>query len=171
MDFLQLAADRYSVRKFADRPIERDVMEKILQAAHLAPTACNLQPQRILVIDGEGMETLKKCTTCHFDAPAALLVCYDKNECWKRKYDGKSSGDVDASIITAHMMLAAASLGVGTTWVMFFDPEAIRREFAIPDGIEPVALLPAGYPAPDAAPGPMHSQFRPMDEVVFYNKF
>ena len=114
---------------------------------------------------------MRKCTKCHFGAPAALLVCYDKNECWKRSYDGKTSGEIDASIVTTHMMLEAASLGVGTTWVMYFMPDAIREEFEIPDPIEPVALLVMGYPAPDAKPNPGHTQFRPMEELVFYNRF
>lgn len=87
------------------------------------------------------MTKLRKCTECHFGAPAAILICYDKNECWQRKYDGKISGDIDASIVTTHMMLEATVLGVGTTWVMNFIPEAVREEFAIPTNIELVALL------------------------------
>ena len=112
MDFLNLAAQRYSVRKFTDKPVGREVLDQILKAGYLAPTACNLQPQRILVINQqESLEKLRRCTPCHFDAPAALLVCYEKDACWKRKYDGKDSGDIDASIVTTHMMLEAQELG------------------------------------------------------------
>lgn len=172
MDFLKLAKERYSVRKFTDRPVEPEKIAAILRAGHLAPTACNRQPQRVLVIESaEGIERLKKCTGSHFNAPAALLVCYDKTECWVRDYDGKPSGDIDASIVADHMMLAAASLGVGTTWVMHFIPEAVRCEFALPDTVEPVALLVMGYPAEDAAPSPMHETYRPEEELVFYNRF
>ncbi|HML47638.1 MAG TPA: nitroreductase family protein [Clostridia bacterium] len=172
MDFLKLAADRYSVRKFSDKPIERETLEQILKAGYLAPTACNLQPQRILVIQSEeAVAKMHRCTKSHFGAPAALLVCYDKKICWKRSYDKKPSGEIDASIVTTHMMLEAASLGVGTTWVMHFNPEAIREEFKLPDNIEPVALLVMGHPAPDAEPYPGHTQFRPMEELVFYDQF
>ena len=172
MDFLKLAAERYSVRQFMDKIVEQDVINKILQAGHLAPTACNLQPQRILVINStEGISKLRKCTVCHFNAPTAMLICYDKKECWRREYDGKSSGDIDASIVTAHMMLEAYTLGVGTTWVMHFIPEAVREEFAIPEDLEPVALLVMGYPAEDAKPFPGHSKFKPMEEIVAYNEF
>lgn len=172
MDFLKLASERYSVCKFTGKAVEQDVLDKILKAGCLAPTACNRQPQRILVIDGqEGMEKLRRCTQCHFNAPAALLVCYDKDACWKREYDGKTSGDIDASIVATHMMLEAAALGVGTTWVMYFMPEAVRAAFGIPESVEPVALLVMGYPAPDAKPFPGHSQFRPMEEIVTYNRF
>ena len=69
------------------------------------------------------------------------------------------------------MMLAAADIGVGSTWVMHFDPEAMRRAFHIPERFDPVALLVMGYPAPDAAPLHLHSEYRPMEDVVFYDSF
>ena len=126
-EFMRLASERYSVRKFDGRALEAEIIEKILRAGQLSPTACNRQPQRIAVITSpEGLEKLRRCTECHFNAPAALLVCHDKEECWKRSYDGASSGDIDAAIVTTHMMLAAWALGVGTTWVMHFIPEAVR---------------------------------------------
>lgn len=172
MDFLQLAADRYSVRKFTDAHLAQETLDKILKAGHLAPTGCNNQPQRILVMNSdEAVEKLKKCTKCHFNAPTAMLICYNRDECWTRKYDGKTCGVADACIVTTHMMLEAAAIGIGSTWVMHFDPAAMRSEFAIPDNIEPVALLVMGHPAPDAAPMDLHSTFRPLDEVVYYDHF
>ncbi len=169
MEFLKLAAERYSVRKFTDKPIGQESVDRILKAAQLAPTACNFQPQRIFVINSnESLGKLKNCTKCHFDCTLAMLVCYNKDECWTRKYDGAQSGVVDASIITTHMMLEAAELGIGSTWVMHFDPAAIRTEFEIPENIEPVALLVMGYPADDAQPNERHTQFRPLEETVTY---
>lgn len=172
MDFMTLAAERYSVRKFTEKPLEQNIIDKIIKAGHLAPTGCNYQPQRILVINSEeAVSKLKNCTKCHFGAKTAMLVCYNKDECWTRKYDGKTCGVADACIVTTHMMLAAFEMGVGSTWVMHFDPFAMRREFNIPEGIEPVALLVMGYPAPDAEPMNLHSQFRPLEEVVVYDEF
>lgn len=172
VDFLKLAAERYSVRKFIDKPVEQEALDKILKAGYFAPTACNLQPQRILVINSkEALAKLKTCTKCHFNAPTAMLISYDRNECWQRKYDDKISGDIDASIVTTHMMLEAAAIGVGTTWVMHFDPVAVRKEFRVPASLEPVALLVMGYPASDAAPFSGHSEFEAMDEMVSYNEF
>ena len=171
-NFLELAAGRYSVRKFADRPIEQEVLDQILKAGHLAPTACNFQPQKILVINSrEALEKLSRCTRSFFNAPAAMLICYDKNLCWKRGADEKPSGEVDASIVATHLMLQAAALGVGSTWVMSFDPKAMRSEFNIPENIVEVALLVMGYPAPDAEPSPRHTQYRPSEEIVSYNRF
>ena len=171
-EFIKLAEKRYSVRKFKNIHLEQEQIDKILRAAMLAPTGCNNQPQRILVINSDdSIQRLKKCTKCHFDAPTAMLICYNKNECWTRKYDGKTCGVADACIVTTHMMLEAEELGIGTTWVMHFDPEAMRCEFEIPDNIEPVALLVMGYPAEDAEPSPLHTEFRPMEEIVVYDKF
>ena len=172
MDFLKLASDRYSVRKFENKHLEQEVIDKILACGHIAPTGCNYQPQRILVLNtDESIEKLKKCTKSHFNAPTAMLVCYNKNESWVRKYDGALSAPVDASIVTTHLMLMAHSLGVGSCWVMHFDPYALREEFNIPENYEPHALLVMGYPHPDSKPIDMHSATRPLDEVVFYDKF
>ncbi len=172
MDFLTLAAERYSVRKFDGRPVEQEKIEKILKAAQLAPTACNFQPQRVLVINSEeALAKLKNCTKWHFDCPLAMLVCFDKNECWTRRYDNTQSGTVDASIVATHMMLEASELGIGSTWVMSYDPSAVRAEFELPDNFEDAALLVMGYPAEDAMPNERHSQSKSINEFVSYNKF
>lgn len=172
MDFLTFAADRYSVRKFQPQHLPGEIIAQILQAGHIAPTGCNYQPQRILVLNSDASaEKLKNCTKCHFNAPTAMLVCYDKTECWERKYDGHTSGIIDASIVTTHMMLQAHALGIGATWVMHFDPFAMRTAFHIPENVEPVALLVMGYPAADAAPLPLHSAVRPIEETVRYETF
>ena len=166
-DFLTLAKERCSIRKFTSEPVSEADLDRILEAGMVAPTACNLQPQRITVINTpEMLEKLKKCTECHFGAPAALLVCFNADETWKRRYDGETSGWVDASIVTTHMMLEAADLGIGSTWVMWFDPEAVRREFALDDALVPVAILVMGHAAPDAAPAPLHEKSRPRAELI-----
>ncbi len=172
MDFLTLAAERYSVRKFKDEQIGQESIDKILKAAQLAPTACNFQPQSVLVINNaESLGKLKNCTKWHFDCTLAMLVCYNKDVCWTRRYDNTQSGVVDASIVTTHMMLEATELGIGSTWVMSFDPAVMRTEFEIPGNIEPVALLVMGYPADDAEPNKLHTQYKPLEELISYNKF
>lgn len=172
MDFLKLATDRYSVRKFKPQHLPQEVIDKILAAGHVAPTGCNFQPQRILVLNtDESAEKLKGCTKCHFDAPTAMLVCYNQDESWTRKYDGAQSAPVDACIVTTHMMLMAHTLGVGSTWVMHFDPLKMREAFKIPENIELVALLVMGYPADDAAPLDLHNTYRDLNEVVVYDHF
>ncbi len=172
MDFIELAARRYSVRKFSDKPVEKEKIELILKAAQLSPTACNNQPQRILVIQSESaLAKLRKCTAYHFGAPLAFLICFDKTASWKRSFDGDDSGAVDASIVTAQMMLEAADIGLGTTWVAYFDPTKVRKEFNLPENFVPVALLPAGYPADDAKPYPAHAKRNPVEQTVWYDTF
>ncbi len=172
MDFKKLIEERYSVRKFLPKHLPQDVIEKILKAGHLAPTGCNYQPQRILVLNtDEAINKLKMCTKCHFNAPTAMLICHNKEESWKRVYDGALSSPVDASIVATYMMLEAWNEGVGSCWVMHFDPNAMRETFNIPEGIEPHALLVMGYPAEDAAPIDMHFKYKPIEDIVFYDKF
>lgn len=172
MDFEKLIKERYSVRNFKTEHLPQKVIDKILEAGHLAPTGCNYQPQRILVLNtDEAISKLRDCTKCHFGAPTAMLICHNKEESWTRKYDGALSSPVDGAIVTTHMMLAAHNEGVGCCWVMHFDPAAMRESFNIPKNIEPVALLVMGYPTEDAKPIEMHFKTRPIDEVVFYDSF
>ena len=173
MSFLQLAKEqRYSVRKFKDHPVEKEKLDLILEAGRIAPTACNYQPQRILVIEDEAArEKIKQCTPCHFDAPVILLICYDKTTVWKNKTNGTIGGDVDASIVTTQMMLEIAELGLGTTWVGAFNHQKTRELFEIPDYLVPVALLPIGYPADGVEAHPWHYKRFDMEHTVFYNTF
>ncbi len=172
MDFERLIEDRYSVRSFKSEHLPQAVIDKIIAAGHKAPTGCNYQPQRILVLNTDAsIEKLKTCTKCHFNAPTALLVCHNANESWKRVYDGALSSPVDASIVTTYMMLAAQNEGVGSCWVMHFNPTAMREQFHIPEHIEPVALLVLGYPSDTSKPIDMHFAFRPTEETVFYDTF
>lgn len=172
MDLLELLKKRYSVRKFDDRKVEKEKLDLILEAGRVAPTAVNFQPQRILVIESqEALENFKKCTPYHFNAPLALLICYDKSVSWKRGHDGFEMGTVDASIVTTHMMLEVENLRLGTTWVGSFKTELLRKYFNIPENFEPVAILPIGYPAKDSTPNPHHNERYELSHTVFYNKF
>lgn len=172
MEYEKLITQRYSVRNFKSEHLSEECIVKILNAAHCAPTGCNYQPQRILVLNSnESIEKLKKCTKCHFDAPTAMLVCYNEDESWKSPYNGALSAPVDAAIVATHMVLAAHNIGVGSCWVMHFDPSAMRNEFHIPNNIKPLALLVLGYPSDAAKPHEFHTKFRPIEEVVVYERF
>ena len=173
MDFLTLAKDkRYSCRSFQNRPLEKDDLERILEAGRIAPTAGNFQPQRVIVINSsEGMKKLAQCTYYTYGASAALIVCYDKSEVWVRNYDGKNSGDVDASIVMTQMMLEAADLDIGTCWVGHFDPWRIKKLFNIPDSVVPVGILDMGYPDENGKPHPVHWKRKPASETIVYESF
>ena len=167
MAFLELAKTRYSVRSYNSVPVEQNKVAQILEAGRIAPTACNNQPQRIKVItEPADLSKVDVCTPCRFGAPAVLLVCYDNTASWKREFDGADSGYVDASIVTTHLMLAAHELGLGTCWVMYFDPVKTRESFSLAQNIIPVAFLPIGYPAEDASAAYGHAHKQLLDKIL-----
>ncbi len=167
MDFLKLASERFSMRQFDTRPLSRRDIDLILEAGRLAPTAKNLQPQKVFVLESEdALSKLTKCRESIFGAKTAFLICYDKNESWKRDCDGLDSGYVDATIVATHMMLEAASIGVGTTFIMWYDVYKLIEEFALPNSVVPVCVLVAGYPCADTHPSRLHSDRKAIDETV-----
>lgn len=172
MDFLELAKNRYSCRYFSDKEIEQEKIDKILEAARLAPTGRNSQSHRILVLtDKVEREKLSGCTKYGWNAPLIMIICYDKNESWKRGYDDYDGGTIDASIITTHMMLEVTDLGLGATWVGAFDPVKAREIYNVPENYEIVSILPIGYPSEEAHPSRLHEDRKSIDEFTFYNKF
>jgi nitroreductase len=172
MEYSKLIQERYSVRKFSAQVVEQSKIATILEAARVAPTAANRQPQRILVLQGaKNMEKLKACTPYTFDAPMALAVCFNVNEGWVRPYDNFNGGIIDACIVGTHIMLAVHDLGLGSTWVGYFDPAVFRKSFNLPTSIEPVAIFPIGYSAPEAHPAHLHGKRRPLEETVVYDSF
>lgn len=169
MDFEKLSAERYSLRKFSDRPVEAEKLALILEAGRNAPTAHNNQPQRIFVIQTpEALEKADGCTSMHFHAPVTLVVAYDPAAAWVRELDGKNHGEIDAAIATTQMMLQAADLGLGTTYVGVFEPEKLLAAFPEMAGLLPIAMLPLGYPAEGAHPARLHTQRKPLEELVKY---
>ena len=169
MTFEELVKQRYSVRKYDSRPVEPEKMQKILEAGRLAPTACNFQPQRILVV--EDMAQMQDCTPCLYGQPAALIVCYDKTVSWKSR-SGREIGDVDGTIVLTQMMYQAEELGIGSLLVGMYKEPLLRERFHIPENYEIVCLLMLGYPAADSEPHPkLHSDRKALEETVFYGTF
>ena len=168
MTFQELAHARYSVRSFQDRPIEEEHLKLILEAGRVAPTACNFQPQRIYVArSAEAREKLASVCRCTFGAPVILVVCYDRERDWKNKLlPGYESGETDATIVCTHMMLQAFELGIGSCWVGYFNPQTVAETLGLPENITVSALLPMGYPAEDAKPLLLHSQFRDFGDTI-----
>ena len=172
MDFLELAKQRYSCRSFMEKEIEQEKIDSILEAARLAPTGRNSQSQRILVLtEKEELEKLGGCTPYGWNAPLVFIICYDKNESWKRSVDSFDGGTQDICIVTTHMMLEVTSLGLGSTWVGAFDPIKAREIYNIPENYEISAILPVGYPSEDAHPSRLHDDRKDIKEISFYNKF
>lgn len=167
MSFLDMAKARFSVRDYTKQEVEAEKLEMILEAAHVAPTAANLQPVRLFVVKSEeGLSAVAKSANI-YGAPVAIVVCVDKGKAWKRPFDGMVTADIDASILTDHMMLAATDLGLGSVWICFFKPDVLKRELGLPENLEPVNILALGYSAEMAADKDRHEKNRiPVGELV-----
>ena len=169
MTFLELAKKRYSCRAYQPKTVEVDKLHQILQAVQFAPSACNLQPYRFIVIHTRGRE--EELSRIYYQpwfvqAPLVICACAILADGWKRS-DGKPYADVDVAIAMDHLTLAAADLGLGTCWVASFDVRAAHDVLGIPPGIEPIAMTPLGYPADE--PGP--KERKSLDELIRYENW
>ena len=154
MEFYEVLTKRRSIRKYKKAPVEQDRIDRILEAVRIAPSAKNSQPWHFIVIRDEKVKlTLKEAydKEWFYSAPVIVCVCGEPAKAWVRR-DGKSYLDVDVAISFEHLVLAAAAEGLGTCWIGAFDPPVVRRVLGLPDGIEPIALTPIGYP--DETPRP-----------------
>lgn len=170
MELLTAMKERYSVRKYSSEPIDDETLTKILEAGNIAPTAKNIQPQRIYVLKSpEALEKIRSITRCAFNAPVVLLMAYDENQQWTNPLEeGITSGQQDVSITAVHIMLAAWDLGVGSCWVNFFPNTETAEAFGLPANEKPVLLMPLGYPAEDSVPSVNHSTKKDLSDTVAY---
>lgn len=149
MNLLELTKNRCSVRQYAPVPVEDEKLEYIFEAVRMAPSAVNFQPWFfILVRKPENCIRLRACYNREWftSATTYIIACADYNQSWKRGSDNKDHGDIDAAIAIEHLVLAATEQGLGTCWVCNFDVPKCKEYFNIPSNIEPVALIPIGYP-------------------------
>ena len=141
MNFEDIIRKRTAVRKFSDKKVEEDKINKILEAGRLAPTAKNNQPFKIYVVNSEaGLSKIDKATRCRYGAKTVLMICGNVEEAYhKEEY---STYEMDSCIVATHMMLEATNVGVDNIWVESFDEDILREEFNIPSDYIPVCLLP-----------------------------
>lgn len=159
---------RFSARKFSSAEVEKEKIDRILEMGRLAPTAKNLQSQRIIAaVSPEALEKVNRSYNC-FSAPVVLIVCADTSAACDAPTTERNMAETDATIVATHMMLETYNLGLGCTYVCAFKSEVIRREFELPDSVCPYALLPIGYIADDCAPSERHYQRRPLEETVSF---
>ena len=165
--FNDLARQRFAVREYAQTPVEQAKLDSILEAGRLAPTAKNVQPQHIYVLQSpEAIAKINELTRCAYGAPVVFLVCYDTDLAWSK--DGESSGNMDCSIVGTHMMMEATELGLGTCWVKWFDPAEVAAAFELPANHKPSFLMPCGYASENAKPSDHHFSRKPLSETVTY---
>ncbi len=169
MDFTEVIESRYSCKKYGPRPVSDAQLNAILAAGRVAPTAKNLQEQRIYVArSAEALAKIDKITPCRYGAPTVLVVAYNKESVFTYPGGKRNSGIEDASIVATHMLLAARSAGVDSCWVNFFDPDQLAAELGLPENEEILMLLDLGFAAEGAGPLPNHGSRKPLEETVSY---
>lgn len=167
MEYEEVIRKRTAVRKFSDRKLEKEKLEKILEAGRLAPTAKNNQPIKIYVVQSdEEINKIDKASRCRYGAKTVLIICGNKEQSFKK--DNFTTYEMDACIVTTHMMLEATNLGVDNIWIEAFDENILREEFDIPNEIIPVCLLPLGYKSEDCPINPLHSKRKKLEDIVEY---
>ena len=167
MEFEKVIRERTAIRKFKDEQIKKEELDSILEAGRLAPTAKNIQPQKIYVVQSkEGIEKIDKSSPCRYNATTVLVVCSDKDIAFKK--EDYSTYEMDACIVATHMMLEATNVGLGSIWIEFFDAKKLKQEFNLDSNIEPICLIPLGYVADDYNGNPMHSIRKNIKEMVEY---
>lgn len=170
MNFEQLAKERYSLRNMDENhPVEIEKLKKIAEAARVSPSACNLQRHRLkIVTSSEGIEKIRECTACHFDASSVIILSLEKDtgNSPMDEVNGMRFGLVDIGIVAAHITLQAAELGVGTTIVGMFDKRKLMEKFNIPESQEPVLIIPVGYPDEKGGPCILHKSRLNLDKTT-----
>ncbi len=165
MDFYEVVKARRSFRGYQDRAIPREALARIAEAVQLAPTACNRQPFRLLLISNPELRA-KICSIYSApwlkQAPIIAVAIGDASQAWTR-LEGTSIIDVDVSIMMEHFVLAAAAEGLGTCWICAYDRAALDSALGLQDGWKSVAISPLGY----AEPGSCRPRsVKPVQEIV-----
>ncbi|MCR5033650.1 MAG: nitroreductase family protein [Lachnospiraceae bacterium] len=169
MGFQELAKNRYSCKKYDGRKVDRDALQLILEAGRVAPTAKNLQEQKIYVIESEGgLAKIDSATPCRYGASTVIAVAFDKDNVFTYPGGKRDSGVEDATIVATHMLLAAADAGVDSCWINFFDPAQLAKALGLPENEEILMLLDLGYAAEGAGPLENHGKRKDLSETVKY---
>ncbi len=169
MEFREVIRKRYSCKKYSERQVEQEKLDVILEAGRLAPTAKNLQEQRVYVVrDPETLAKIDTVTPCRYGAPTVLVVTFDKNHVFTHPGGKRDSGVEDATIVATHMILAAADVGVDSCWLNFLDPDVAAETLGLPENEEVLMVMDLGYAAEGAGPLPNHDSRKEIGETVSY---
>ena len=173
-EYLELVAGRYSCREFSDVQLADGELAAIVEAARLSPSARDLQPVRLCVVQSpEGLAKIDECTKCRYGAPTVFIAAYDYGESSHPAPDhGPETcdfGDIDTTIALTNMENAAHALGLSSCWVGAFDPRAVRERFAVPESYRLVELFMVGHPV--AGPGPKHAERKGAEQIAVHETF
>ena len=173
MDFYKVIRTRRSVRSYKKDPIPEEVLNRVLDAARVAPSGGNRQPWKFILVKDATLKQkmVSVCNNQKFIAEAPLIVvaCGQRLSTNRGGYMGEMGMLLDVSIAFTHLILAARAEGLGTCWIGAFNNKEIKKLLKVPDGYEVVAATPLGYPSADLFTKPKNR--KNLDEVVSVNKF
>jgi len=171
MEFTELIRNRESIRNYdPERPVPEAILERILEAGRIAPSACNDQPWLFFVIRSSAMlEAVRASYSRPWfkDAPQILVVVGLKDQAWVRSYDGYNSIETDIAIAFTHLMLAAENEGVGTCWIEAYNPEILRKALDLKENQVVFGITPLGFPKPGFVKKGGKTRKR-MEEIIRY---
>lgn len=169
MEFTEVIQNRFSCKKYSDRPVDPALIAEILEAGRVAPTAKNLQEQRVYVVQSqEGLAKIDAATPCRYGAPLCIVVAFDKNHVFTYPGEKRDSGIEDATIVATHMILAAANAGVDSCWINFFDPDRLAQALGLPENEEVLMILDLGYGVEGTKPLANHTSRKSLEQTVTY---
>jgi nitroreductase len=150
MEYTELINRRESIRNYNPvRTVPKEILERILDAGRMAPSACNYQPWKFLLISSsELLEKVKASYNRDWfkKAPHILVIIGYRDRAWKRSYDGYNSIETDVAIAMTHIILAAENEGVGTCWIEAYDPVLLRKALNREENQIIFGITPLGYP-------------------------
>ena len=168
MDVFEAISKRYSCRKYQDKPVESETINKILEAARLAPSARNFQDWRFVVVTNPDVKAklAKACNNEKMVAGAPVIIVACSNNSYRMRC-GQMIGPIDVSIALEHIALQAVEEGLGTCWIGSFYHDKVRVVMDIPNGVEVVQLMLLGHPA-DKKP---ETKRDPLESIVCFDKW
>jgi nitroreductase len=170
LDVFEAVRTRRSIRRYQDKPVEKEKLVRVLEAARLSPSACNNQPWHfIAVTDNAVREKLFPAYSQDWfiKAPAIIVACSTPSKAWRR-WDGEEYWKVDAAIAMQSLILVAHELGLGTCWIGAFNEDRVKKALNIPKEVRVVAMTPLGYPMEQK--GPVKER-KPKEEIVHYENW
>ena len=167
MEFIDVITQRYSVRGYLDKEVEKEKLDYVLRAATIAPTGVNAQAFKVFVIDAKKYsKELSEIYAAKWftEAPYVLCVVALKDKAWTRPWDQKNIADIDATIVMDHIILAATDVGLGTCYIGAFKKNRAHQFLNLDENEEAVLFTPLGYGNAE----PRDTPRKELDEFVFY---
>ena len=166
---LEAIKKRQSVRSYQDKEIPEEILQQILEAGRLAPSACNNQPWKFIVVKDKKLKEklITACKNQNFVGEASVVIVGCAINPSYKMGNGEYSYTIDLAIALEHMSLEAASLGLGTCWIGAFYQDQVKEILGVPEDVRVVALMPVGYPKELGS----KTGRKPLSEIVCYNKY